>query len=50
MRSCLVMAVLKMKSTDQVLNLPNCSAPFTDVFISVHEKAAAKLVMIGLML
>lgn len=50
MRSRLAMGVVKMKSTDQVLDLSNCSAPFTDIFISVHEKAAAELVMIGLML
>lgn len=42
MRSCLVLGVVKMKNIDQVLDLSNCSAPFTDIFIScvsVHEKA-----------
>lgn len=43
MRSCLVLGVEKMKNIDQVLDLSNCSASFTDIFmscVSVHEKAA----------
>lgn len=43
MRSCLILGVVKMQNTHQVLHLSNCSAPFTEIFIScvsVHEKAA----------
>lgn len=42
-RSCLALSVEKMKNIDQVLHLSNCSALFTNIFIScvsVHEKAA----------
>lgn len=51
MRSCLVMGVVKKKNPDQTLpDLSNCSSPSTDIFISAHEKAVAKLVVIGLTL
>lgn len=43
MRSCFVLRVAKMKNVDQVLDLSNFLAPFTDIFISCvpfHEKAA----------
>lgn len=42
-RNCLVLSVVKMKNIDQLPHLSNCSAAFTDIFIScvsVHEKAA----------